>query len=171
MTTPRLRPSRRTALAAALALASSGCSVVFVHRPSADIDDPTIIEPCTRSPAPPIVDTAVAVGSAFMALVMSYVLAMESGFCGDDPECNTPGLKGLVIGSAALAVASTASAAYGYVTTSRCRRNVRMGDRCARGDVAACQALKPGWSPPAAWGAPPPGSAPADAPPPPEPPR
>jgi hypothetical protein len=162
------------AVLAAAAVASSGCSAVLVQRPQDEIADPTVPDTCTRSVGAPVADTVIAGVSLASGIVGLELLAIASTECSFGSDCNVSGIRAFTIAAGAVALATAASSIYGYTTTSHCRRQVKLGDRCARGDLAACRSLKPGWDPasaPAGWGAPPPPpagrSAPAWPPPPP----
>jgi hypothetical protein len=179
MTNGRTRPAALHAAAltrgalAALAILSSGCSVLFVKRAPSSVEDPTAPVSCTRPPVAPILDTAVVAAGLVTAI---DVASWES--CSDpyaSVACINQKDKDRTVAIAGgIAAAYALSAIVGYSQTSTCRRTVNLNRRCIGGDIAACQALQPGWVPrsgPASWGVPPsapppsPGRPPPGAPP------
>jgi hypothetical protein len=141
-------------VAAALALATAGCSFVAVRRPK-PIDDPTVADGCTRSPAAPIADTVAVVLAWGTTVTAGLISLTETSACGGSPDCADSDFGTLAAVGAGVTAATAASMVYGYVNTQRCRRNAELSGLCATGDRAACEELKPGWMPPPGWSPPP----------------
>lgn len=146
MTISRARPKlARRLIAAALVMLVSGCSIVSVQRPRSPrrVEDPRVLDDCTRAPAAPILDTVLAAAG----LAVGYLAALESSW-GSPPGTGPSDLSLAIMGTGAL---FTGSAVHGHISTGKCRRRVRTGEWCANGDLDACQRLKPGWAPPPEW--------------------
>lgn len=142
MPSSRSRPALPSLLAVALAFLMSGCSIASVQRrrPAAAVEDPRVPDTCTATQAAPIADTVMAAA----VLALGYgLIALEAGLRGDD----------FFMGRAIMGVGAgyAGSAAYGYVSTAQCRRRVAANMRCAKGDLVACQEVKPGWPATGSW--------------------
>jgi hypothetical protein len=149
-------------LAAAACLALSGCSFATVQRarPPAEVEDPRVLDPCTSSPAAPVVDSALAgigLGVGYLAAALAVA---PSASCPDTSagtsSCRRDSSEQFSAGMAAMAAGgvSLGSAIYGHISTGKCRRRLTAGRRCANGDLWMCQKLSPRWAPPAGWRAP-----------------
>ena len=106
------RNVRLGAFVAACALATQGCSAIFVRPPTS----PATGGPprCTESRAAPIADTVVA-GVAAAFLVPSLQAALTCS-----PNCAENAGPGLSVLSGAVLLGTAASAIYGFHQTSRC---------------------------------------------------
>ncbi len=155
MTTSRDRRTvARRLLAAALGMLLSGCSFMSVQRPRspAVTEDPRMPDTCTTSNQAAVADTVL----AGVGLVAGYIWLLSEVVKGTDcietstSTCNSgnpaPGLGVMAAGGV-----FAGSAIYGWVSAAQCRHRVVAGSRCASGDIAACQRLKPGWVPPPGW--------------------
>lgn len=161
--TSMLSRARRTAarrvIAASTCLVVSGCSFTTVRRvrPAAEVEDPRVVETCTRVPAAAIADSVVA-AVGFAAGLLMITAAPVS--CGPSSTSGTgsngtsnggctgggvpvAGLTAMVAGGVFVG-----SAIYGHASAAQCRRHVAAARRCANGDAWMCQKLSPGWTPP-----------------------
>jgi len=112
--TGRMRRNvRMRALVAACALATQGCSFVFVRPPP---DSPVAGGPprCTESRAAPIADTVLA-GAALALFAPSLGAALSCS-----PNCAENAGPALSILSGAVLLATAGSAIYGFHETNRC---------------------------------------------------
>jgi hypothetical protein len=119
-----LRQALAVSLALALASAGSGCSFAKLRPPPPPSTWPEAVLPdtselqCTSTSAIPVVDSAIFVGLGTIAFVERNAVTYDAS---QMPKADVPSraLAG-VLGIGALVAA--ASAVYGYVETSRCRR-------------------------------------------------
>ncbi len=154
----RMRSKRRVAFVAALTLPLGGCSWIFMTKAPDPVVAPNYPIDCTSSNAAPILDT---ICSAYFVANGIYLLAVpDCSHASIGESCIDGGTKyaGAAL-SAGLAVVCGISAGAGYPSSTRCQQVKDLNALCITGDMRACQALRPGWTPPS--GAPPfPGVAP-----------
>jgi hypothetical protein len=118
---------RARAVSLVLALATGGCSFMRLRPPPPPSTWPNPVLPdsseqrCTTTFGPPILDTVVALGFGTISYVErdSVVYSTVGGMVVKEPSDFGRGVA-VVFGIGALVAA--ASAVYGYVETSRCRR-------------------------------------------------
>lgn len=113
----------RLQLVVLAALASSGCSLMFVHRPSTPTADTPVASPCTSSRLAPGLDLAVAIGASTAGLAMMVDSAREPTCTGWD--CVGTGVgKDVERGGGAVSlgvgVLAFVSAGLGYSWTNQC---------------------------------------------------
>jgi hypothetical protein len=118
-----LRRARVVSLA--LALSMGGCSFMRVRPPPPPTTwpDPVLPEsselPCTPTLGPPILDSVVSVGFGTIAFVernASHYDPATGAYVADVPG------RSIAAGFGLASIVAAASAIYGYVETSRCRR-------------------------------------------------
>jgi hypothetical protein len=101
-------------VALAIALATSGCSLVFVRRVPVDARAPAPVA-CSTSRVAPLLDTVcagVALGGAAAGMVTPA--------CDSASGCGTSLREGLAATALVAATLCTASAVFGYVNAGRC---------------------------------------------------
>ena len=125
-------PALVLALAAALAGPSGGCAAMGVKPPP---EGRLLVDPqeCTRSNGRPIMDI-VGAGLSGGTAAIAFLVAVSEESSRDreaapswDPHFTSNPTPGLIVGTAALAVAAgfVASSHYGFSNTSACRRLYR----------------------------------------------
>jgi hypothetical protein len=128
---PAHRPARGAlALGLAVSLASGGCSFIWMRPPPHREDWPEQVRPetsearCTVSLGPPVLDTVTFGILGTLAYVERNAITYDpSPTRGGQPVPVPDHLaRGIAAAFAVGALASAASAVYGYVNDSRCRR-------------------------------------------------
>ncbi|HET8542710.1 MAG TPA: hypothetical protein VFL83_22740 [Anaeromyxobacter sp.] len=135
----RKRSSASPCLGALLLLLSSGCSLAVMKPAPSPVLEPDVPARCTTSILPPVLD----LGGAAAAGSISFV-ALFAPYGSDDVH----GRIALASVAAAGAVTFLVSSVAGLKRTSRCVTFRELNERCVGGDLEACQALTPGWTPP-----------------------
>jgi hypothetical protein len=163
--------SRLAAASTLVAFLNGGCSWIFMSKAPDPVVAPNYPVECTSSRAAPVLDTICA--GYFVANGIFWAAADTcdggSGDCFESSEKTT----GIAL-SAGLAALCAVSAASGYRSATACGKVKSLNALCITGDMAACQALRPGWAPSGwtpsqqpsdPWGAPPAPPPPAQPPP------
>ena len=125
-----------------------GCSWIFMTPAPEVVAAPNYPLDCTNGRAAPVLD--VICGGYFVANG-AYLLAQKS--CDDaslhvGDSCLASGTRtGGALLSAGLAVLCVASAVSGFGYANRCQEKKDLNALCITGDVNACAALRPGWTP------------------------
>jgi hypothetical protein len=148
----------RKAVALALALLvvpTAGCSWAFMQKAPEPIVAPHYPVHCTRSRTAPVLDSICAGYYGLSAAIIASTPTCTGMY--DDASCFDAQMKttGLVIG-ATLAALCLTSAVSGFNAAARCEVVETRNVACIAGDLAACQALTPGWRPPTSTWTPPP---------------
>jgi hypothetical protein len=135
------------AVAVGFALTSSGCSWAFMNRKPDLVAAPNYPLDCTTSRAAPVLDTICAGYFVANTVVLAGFKTCESASPGE--SCYASGTKnGGMILSAGLAALCALSASSGFRNANQCSQAKDLNAMCITGDFSACQALRPGWTPP-----------------------
>jgi len=161
MSNPSLRLAGAMTL---LAFTSTGCSWIFMSKAPEPVVAPNYPVECTSSRASPVLDSICAgyfvANGIFWAAADSCDTDISGGtsdFCYD----SSTKTAGIAL-SAGLAAVCAFSAASGFKAATNCSKVKGLNALCITGDLAACQALRPGFVPPGPPGADPWGTRPPD---------
>jgi hypothetical protein len=156
------KPSLR--LAGALTLltfTSGGCSWIFMSKAPEPVVAPNYPVECTSSRAAPVLDSIFA--GLYVVNAIAYASVDSCDSASFDEVCFESSTKAAGIAvSAGLAAVLVASATSGFRSATRCGQVKGLNALCITGDLAACQALRPGFVPAGQPGADPWGTRPPD---------
>jgi len=168
------KPSLRLAGALTLlAFTSGGCSWIFMSKAPEPVAAPNYPVECTSSRAAPVLDAICAGYFVANGIFLAAAESCDSASFGETCYDSSAKTAGIAL-SAGLAAVCAFSSASGFKTATSCGKVKSLNALCITGDLAACQALRPGWVPPGAapaqrpdaWSVPPAPPAPPVAPPP-----
>jgi hypothetical protein len=156
------RTTRLVGALTLLAFGNGGCSWLFMSSAPEPVLAPSSPIECTSSRAAPVLDSICAGYFVANGIFWAAADSCSDVASGDCYESSTKS-SGIAI-SAGLAALCAFSAVSGFRSSGRCGQVKGLNALCITGDVAACQALRPGFTPsgwtpaqprPDPWGAPP----------------